>query len=118
MRKERGNVADIMVSGICILAMTVVMLSYMGSVSLLNQKAAVGQLARKYILRMESVGYLTERDRIMLCQELDTAGVTEITLEGTTQHEVVYGTPITLQIGGKLKGEYAFEERRVSTAKN
>lgn len=118
MRKERGSAADIMVSGLCILAMTVVMLSYMESVSLLNQKAFVGQLARKYILRMETVGYLTERDRIMLCQELETAGVSEVILEGTTLHEVVYGAPITLQIGGKLKGEYAFEERRVSTAKN
>lgn len=76
---------DILSSGICILAMTVVMLGYMESVSLVNQKAAVGQLARKYILRMETVGYLTERDYTLLCQELETIGVSETDLTGTTR---------------------------------
>lgn len=118
MGRQKGNVSDIMSSGICILAMTVVMLGYMESVSLINQKAAVGQLARKYILRMETVGYLTERDYTLLCQELETIGVSESDLKGTTRHEVAYGAPITLQISGKLKGEHIFEERRFSTAKN
>lgn len=118
MKRERGNAADLMSTGICILSMTIVMLSYMGSVSLIHEKTAVSQLARKYILRMETVGFLTETDRITLCQELDTIGVSEITLDGTTLKEVPYGTPIALQISGKLKGGYSFEERRVSTAKN
>lgn len=110
--------ADLLSAGLCILAMTVVMLSYMDNVSLLHQKAEVGQVARKYILRMETVGYLTPSDRTALQQELTSLGVTEIDLEGTTLHEMSYGSPITLEIGGKLKGEYAFEEKRVSTAKN
>lgn len=118
MRKQRGNVADIMAAGICILAMTVVMLAYMDSVSLIHQKEEVSQLARKYILRMETVGYLTAQDRTALYQELDSAGVTEVNLGETTLHQVPYGNPITLRISGKLKGEYAFEEKRVSTAKN
>ncbi len=107
-----------MVTGICILAMTVVMLSYMKNVSLLQQKTEVGQLARKYILRMETVGYLQPDDKNALWQELDTMGVTEINLEGTTMHVAAYGSPITLCICGKLEGNYAFEEKRVSTAKN
>lgn len=110
--------ADLLSAGLCILAMTVVMLSYMDNVSLLHQKAEVGQVARKYILRMETVGYLTPSDRTALQQELTSLGVTEIDLEGTTLYEMSYGSPITLEIGGKLKGEYAFEEKRVSTAKN
>ncbi len=118
MRKQRGNVADMMSAGLCILAITVVMLSYMDSVSLIHQKAEVGQLARKYILRMETVGYLTAPDRTALCQELEQAGVTDIQLGETTLHQVNYGQPITLRISGKLGGEYAFEEKRVSTAKN
>lgn len=118
MRRQKGTVADIMVTGICILAMTMVVMCYMENVSLIEQKTTVGQIARKYILRMETVGYLTTRDRTMLFQELDDVGVSETDLDGTTQHEVPYGAPITLQIRGKLKGEHAFEERRVSTAKN
>lgn len=118
MKREKGTVADIMVTGICILAMTVVMMCYMENVSMIEQKTAIGQIARKYILRMETVGYLTNSDRAMLLQELEGVGVSETNLEGTTGHEVSYGAPITLQIGGKLKGEHAFEEKRVSTAKN
>ena len=107
-----------MTAGICILAMTVVMLSYMECVSLIHGKTEVNQLARKYILRMETVGYLTAEDKTALCQELDSMGVTEIDLSGTTLSQTSYGAPIYLQISGKLKGEYVFEERRVSTAKN
>lgn len=118
MRKSKGNVADIMASGICILAMTVVMLAYMDSVALFHQKTEAGQIARKYILRMETVGYLTAQDHTALLQELNTIGITEISLEGSTMYKVSYGYPITLHIIGKLKGEYPFEEKRVSTAKN
>lgn len=110
--------ADLLSAGLCILGMTVVMLSYMDNVSLIHQKTEVGQVARKYILRMETVGYLTASDETALQQELTSLGVTEIDLEGTTLHEMSYGSPITLEISGKLKGEYAFEEKRVSTAKN
>lgn len=118
MRRCRGNIANLMAVGICVLAMTVVMLAYLESVALLHQKTEVGQLARKYILRMETVGYLTAGDQTALCQELAELGVTELSLEGTTLHGVPYGTPISLYINGKLEGKYAFEEKRVSTAKN
>ena len=118
MKRQQGSVADVLTTGLCILAMTIVMLSYMGNVSLMNQKMAVGQLARKYILRMETVGHLQEQDKIALQQELESMGITEVELDGTTFGEVGYGTPITLRITGKMKGEYPFEELRTSTAKN
>ena len=118
MEKREGNVGNLLITGICILAMTVVMLSYMDSVELIQQKSQVGQLARKYILRMETVGCLTVEDRTALTQELFDLGVTEIDYADTTVSEVPFGEPITLRIQGKLKGEYAFKEHRASTAKN
>lgn len=118
MRRQKGSVADILTTGFCILAMTVVMIRYMGCVALVNQKMAVGQLARRYILRMETVGCLPKEDRVALQQELESMGITEVELDGTTFGEAGYGTPITLHITGKMKGEYPFEEIRTSTAKN
>lgn len=118
MRKREGNVGDLLITCFCVLAMTVVMLAYMDSVELIQKKTEVGQLARKYILRMETVGYLTAEDRTALTQALTDMGVTEIDYAGTTMGEVAYGAPIVLKIQGKLKGEYVFEEHRVSTAKN
>lgn len=118
MRKQSGSVGDLMITGICILAMTAVMLAYVDSVSLLKQKDDVGQLARRYILRMETVGYLTAGDRTLLTADLEAAGVTEIDYTGTTLSPVTYGEMIALEIKGKLEGKYDFTEKRISTAKN
>ena len=118
MCKRPGNVGNLMITGICILAMTTVMLGYMDSVSLLQQKEHVGQLARKYILRMETVGYLTVGDRALLMNELRDMGVTEVDCAGTTLTPVTYGEKLVLRISGKLEGRYDFAEERVSTAKN
>lgn len=118
MRRERGNVGEIMITGFCMLAMMVVMLSYMDNVQLIQQKAAVSQLARKYILEMETVGYLTSQSKRVLTEELQQLGVADIDYEGTTDTAVGYGEPITLILQGKLEGKYVFKEQRVSTAKN
>lgn len=117
-KRTQGNVGSIMTTGICLLAMTVVMFSYLDSVQLIQQKTEVSQLARKYILRMETIGYLTSGDRNMLTGELQAIGVTDVSYEGTTENLCGYGEPISLQIKGKLRGQYDFAEKRVSTAKN
>lgn len=117
LKKESGNVGDVMFTCIGMLAMTALMMAYMGSAGLIFQKAAVSQLARKYILKMETVGELLPEDEVALQQELTELGVTEITLDGTTG-KVGYGEPIELHIQGKLKEKYEVEEKRVSSAKN
>lgn len=118
MKKENGSVGELIAAGICILAMTVVMLAYLDNMGLIVRKTEISQIARKYILRMETVGMLTEEDRAALCEELTAAGVTELELEGTTLWRAEYGDPIALRIQGKLQGKYDFTENRMSTAKH
>lgn len=118
VRKQQGNVGNLLVTGICILGMMLVMVSYFDIVGVLNRKEEVSQIARKYILRMETVGELTSADRLALTAELENAGVTDVVLDGSTLNEVGYGAPVVLHIQGKLGGEYVFSEKRVSTAKN
>ena len=117
MKKEPGTVANIMVTGIFILAMTIVLLAFMDDMQLIQQKMEVDQIARRYILRMETVGYLQNSDQSELIAELTEWGVTEIDLGATTVSEVGYGGRIVLEIRGKLGGQYAFWEKRTSTAK-
>lgn len=117
MKREKGNVGDMIAAGLCMLAMTVVMLVYMKNAGLVNKKAAVDQVARKYILRMETAGHLTEADRTALLQELKSLGLAAPELTGTTVERVGYGQPIVLIIRGKLEDGYEIEEKRVSTAK-
>ncbi len=117
MKKEKGNVGEFMSVCICMLLLTVLLAAYMDSVRLIDEKTEINQIARRYILRMETVGRLTETDTTLLCQELTALGASEVSLEGSTLVSAGYGEPIVLIIRGKLRGVYAFEEKRVSTAK-
>lgn len=118
MTRKRGDVGEFLATGICILALTTLMFTYMDGLRLIRQKTEVSQIARKYILRMETVGMLTDEDRTRLCEELAAAGVTGLQLDGTTFSQAGYGEPIVLQLQGNLKEGYAFTEKRVSTAKH
>ncbi len=118
MKKARGNIANLLATGLCVLAMTVVVMEYMDSVSLIHSKWEIVQLARKYILRMETCGYLTGEDETKLMYELEQLGVKEVNLAGSTVNQVGYGEEIRLQIKGRLGEEHVFEEKRTSTAKH
>lgn len=118
MRKEAGTVANIMATGIFILAMTIVMMAFMDDMLLIQQKMEVNQIVRKYLLRMETVGYLEGTDREEMVRELEERGAAEIDLGATTLSPVEYGDRIVLEIRGKLGGQYAFWEMRTSTAKH
>ena len=116
--RQEGSIGDLLSVMLCILAMMTVMTVFMDCVRLVNRKTMAGQLARNYVLRMETVGYLTPEDEMALCDELEALGISEIDLEGTTRAPAHYGTEITLRIAGKIGGEHSFEEKRVSTAKH
>lgn len=117
MRKESGSVGDFIAATLCMLAMTVLLNGYMDSVRMIQQKTEVAQIARKYILQMETTGLLREDARLQLCEELQEIGVNNISLEGTTTWRVTYGDDIVLQIRGELENGFTFTERKVSTAK-
>ena len=116
-REAAGNIGDLMTAVVCLLAMIIVMNTFMDCMRLVSQKTAISQMARDYILRMETVGYLTAEDRQTLEKEMNERGVTQLDLSGTTWEEATYGAEIRLQISGKIEGRYVFEEVRVSTAK-
>lgn len=134
-RKNEGSVTDILSVGICVLAMSIIMSAYLDSLGLVNAKMEVSQLSRKYILRMETTGYLTAADSADLRAELMEMGVADVSLDGSTFHEVDYGNPIILNIKGVIHGRetslekglfgtifpeknFEFRDVRMSTAKN
>ncbi len=117
-KKEPGNVGEILAMGLCVLALTAVMLSYMENVQLIAKKSEVGQLARCYLLKMETDGYLTPLDRTELTGRLEELGLTQIDYAGSSLEPVGYGNDVVLQIRGRLGENYEIYEKRVSTAKN
>lgn len=124
---------DFVTAGITVIAMAVVVMAAFHSMSLMLCKLDVSQVARKYILVMETKGCLTSGDRTQLLDELEDLGLKEIELTGTTQNPVNYGDTIFLKIRAKVSGawaegniwtegfgrrDYYVEETRMSTAKN
>lgn len=109
---------ELLAMGLCVLAMTVLMMYYMDDIRLIEQKTQIGQLCRCYLLKMETVGYLTAADRTELTRELDELGMTQIDYGDSTLQEVGYGEKVILEIHGVLGETYEISERRVSTAKN
>jgi len=116
--RQEGNVGDLLSALLCIIAMVAAMTAFMDCVALVNKKMMVGQTARNYVLKMETVGYLTGQEEQSLRRELAEQGISEVSLEGTTKASVAYGDEITLKITGKIGGKHYFEEKRVSTAKH
>ena len=116
--RQEGSVGDLLSALLCILAMVAAMMAFMDCVALVNKKTMVSQVARNYVLKMETVGYLAPVDETALLKELSELGIEEVELEGTTVHPVSYGAEITLKITGKIGGINYFEEKRTSTAKH
>jgi len=117
MAKNKGNIGDIMIMGIFVLAMMSVMFAFMNYMELIQKKAEISQLARKYILVAETNGYLSEGNCEELLGELEAIGVTEVDISDSTLTKAEFGKTVSVCIKGKLKDTYEITERKSSTAK-
>lgn len=135
MKKEHGNVLDFLTIILTIIAMSILVMVYLECTNLMMKKLEVGQISRKYLLKMETEGYLTEGSKNSLLAELQQAGVHSVDISGTTMVPVSYGDAIVLRIRGAVEGRiigtgdelwrkgfvssiFSVEEEKMSTAKN
>ncbi len=132
-RRSAGNILDFVTAGITITAIAVIVLASFYSMGLFIKKLEVSQIARKYILVMETKGCLESPVKDQMYTDLMEIGLHNIDITGTTLQAVGYGEPIMLCIKGSLSGNamsddiwsngfevkaYYVEEKRMSTAKN
>lgn len=106
-----------MTTGLLLIAMMAVMISFMNCVHMLQTKGDVSQIARKYLLVAETEGFLSEGMRQNMTNELIKLGVKEIDLSGTTDSRIGFGETVTVSIRGKIGDKYEISEIRTSTAK-
>ena len=71
-----------------------------GAFSGISDKWGMRQVAREYMLIMETEGYLKPSDQAALKAELENYGLYNISFSGTTTSEVNYGDRIYLSISG------------------
>ena len=132
-RKSAGSILNFVTVGITVIAIAIIVMASFQSMGLMVKKLEVSQIARKYILIMETRGCLEENARNQLYAELQDVGVKSIDITGTTQQPAGYSEPIMLCIRGYIPGSsadediwtegfhseaYYVEEKRMSTAKN
>ena len=88
MRRKKGEIDQYVIIVLGILSffiITIASLNYVGST---DKYITANQIARKYILKIESNGYLTPENTIKLKSELTNQGFSNIDLTGTTMAEV------------------------------
>lgn len=91
------NMLVMMINMVVVCAFLVIIF---GAFSSISDKWGMRQTAREYMLIMETEGYLPAADQTALIAELESYGLYNISLSGTTMREVNYGDRIYLKISG------------------
>ena len=76
--------------------------------TLYRDREQMQQLARAYLLEMETIGYLPVERLESLITALEECGLTNVALDGTSTEKVPYGATIYLEIKGKLARDVYF----------
>lgn len=101
-KKDKGMLEHFLPALVVIVLMSVLWVASMVQASNLDRSAQLQQVARKYMLRMETDGYLTEANKSQLLTELRALDMSEINLNGTSFSDVGYGNEVYLVIQGKV----------------
>ena len=100
-KKEAGSIIENMLVALVGMVLTTAFLVIIfGAFASISDKWRMNQVAREYMLLMETEGYLTAEDKAELIKELEACGLYNISLSGTTVSEVGYGNRIYLKISG------------------
>ncbi len=100
-KKEASSIIENMFVALLGMVMTTAFLVIVfGAFASISDKWQMNQVAREYLLIMETEGYLTAADKAELIKELEECGLYNISLSGTTVNEVGYGERIYLNISG------------------
>ena len=102
MKKRKGSIVDILPSMIMVIAAVMLIMVFFDLYQILSLNEDVKQIARKYMLTMETMGYLDPANQTTLVQELSDLQVTDIDLTGSTMSDAEYGNAVYLQISCKI----------------
>ena len=99
-KKQASMIENMLVMMINMVVMCAFLVIIFGAFSGISDKWGMRQTAREDMLIMETEGYLPAADQTALIAELESYGLYNISLSGTTMREVNYGDRIYLKISG------------------
>lgn len=99
-RKDKGILDQFLPAIVVIVLLAVLWTGSMVSASNIDRSSDIQQVARTYLLRMETDGCLTEENRNLMIAELEALDMEQIDLTGTSFTNVGYGNRVRLVIRG------------------
>lgn len=99
-RKDKGILDQFLPAIVVIVLLAVLWTGSMISASNIDRSSDIQQVARTYLLKMETDGCLTEENKELLVAELERLDMEQIDLTGTNFTNVGYGNQIRLVIRG------------------
>lgn len=103
LKKKKGSIAKFgipLFTIVAVFSIVVMLVTYLSDV---DKKDSVDIIAREYLLKMETEGFLNSTDETELYKDLAKIGVKNVSLTGTTRAKVGYGKKINLVIKGQVE---------------
>ena len=101
-KKDKGMLDQFLPAIVVIVLLAVLWTGSMITASNINRSNDIQQVARTYLLQMETDGYLTEENKGLLLNDLAALDMININLTGTSFTDVGYGNQVRLVIRGKV----------------
>lgn len=101
-KKDKGMLDQFLPAIVVIVLLAVLWTGSMITASNINRSNDIQQVARTYLLQMETDGYLTEENTGLLLNDLAALDMINIDLTGTSFTDVGYGNQVRLVIRGKV----------------
>lgn len=102
-KKDDGSFLSISPVVLTVIFVGMLLIGFTSWMSNIDRKTQLDSIARKYILAMETTGYLTADQESALEIELNDGGLKNVIFSGTTKAQQEYGQEIILSISGDMK---------------
>ena len=99
-KKQASIIENMLIMLLELIVVCAFLVVIFGAFAGISDKWGMRQVAREYLLIMETDGYLSGTDQANMIAELESYGLYNISLSGTTTREVEYGERIYLCISG------------------
>ena len=96
--KKEGSMMKMLPVLLSVVTLAMLSIIYLNNMQTMELKERTEQMAREYILRMETKGYLSEEEKNIMILELQEWGCKNISLSGSTFINAGYGNPVQLCI--------------------
>ena len=103
MKKKEGSLEKIIVPTISVVIIFIIVIIGTTAMGDVGKKDRVDMVAKNYMLKMETQGYLKSDDKTQMIKDLEKVGMKNVVFTNTTFSKVNYGESIYLGFTGNIE---------------